>query len=227
MNKKAYLELGIALCNTLVKLVPIIPFKDSYEGRKNAEKIEKDWIKRLPRSFNYNNKQVKIITPNEDDRSWVDLIFIYDESFFPINFKAGLGETADNISGLKYLGYLLFNGVREDYSVPGISSHKALAKRIIEIKKGVEELNLENRDYFCIAYNLENEIIKVIPISCMNEEDLIVNPSNVFQANFHTASFDINRTQKDSIDFIINKYIEYAKKKADAYILFKEAGLIE
>jgi hypothetical protein len=227
MDRKEYLNLGIKLCNELVKRAPIVPITSHHEGRQNSAKIEKNWIKRLPTSFKFQNKKVKIILPEKDDRSWVDLSLIYDNKiFYPINFKASKGQTADNISGLKYLGFLIFNRVDKTFNVPRVSSHSNLAKRIAELIKK-RDYDLTNRDYFCMAYDINNENIRVIPVSSILSEHLKVNPSNIFQAKFHEAKFDINRNQKDAINFIIFKYVEYSKKRAEAYRFFKNQKLID
>ena len=78
-----------------------------------------------------------------------------------------------------------------------------------------------------MAYNINNENTRIIPVSSILSEHLKVNPSNIFQAKFHEAEFDINRNQKDAIDFIISKYFDYSKKRAESYRFFKNQKLID
>ncbi|OGJ15723.1 hypothetical protein A3K73_04040 [Candidatus Pacearchaeota archaeon RBG_13_36_9] len=225
MNKQEYVSLGIRLCKELVELVPIISHTDHYEGRENAKAIEKDWISRVHSTFNFEGETAKVLTPERDDRFWTDFAIIYKEEFFPFNFKSGVGGTKDNISGLKYLRYLIFYDLDKEYNLKSITEEK-LAKDIIKLKKGEISFNETNRDYFCVAYNIRSGNIKIIPISCIKSEDLATNPKNLFQADFHNADFEINRTLRESVDFIIEKFIEYNKKRAKPYLSFREAGIV-
>lgn len=226
MKRKEYLELGIEICKFLVDKYPITTQDKHYEGRRNAEKTEKEWGKKLPQTFEFRGKTASIIKPEKDDRFWTDFAIIYDGEFFPLNFKSGLGGTKDNISGLKYIRYLIFYDLDGEYNLKSITEEN-LAKEIVKLKKKEKRFNENNRDYFCLAHNSETKEIKIIPVACLKQEDLTTNPKNLFQADFHNAKFDINRSLKDSVDFIIHNFINYNKKRAKSYLIFKMAGLVD
>jgi len=225
MNREQYLQTGVALCKELVKSNPIQKLVISHEGRKNSESIEKAWVSKLS-DFVYDNKKVKVIVKEKDDRYWVDFALIYDGEFFPINFKSGEGKTADNISGLKYIKYLIFYCLNGNYDVTNINE-KNLALNIVELLKGTAELDLHNRDYFCLSHCVVDNAIRVIPVGCIYEEDLVSNPKNLFQANFCTCRIKIRTNTKDMVSFIIKKFIEYQNKRAESYLIFKKAGFDE
>ena len=131
MNREEYLKTGIEICTELTRRFPIVTIADSYEGRKNAERIEKEWLNKIKSkgNFSFKGKEVKLIIKESDDRFWVDFAFIYDGDFFPVNFKSGAGRTADNISGLKYIRYLIFYDADGEFQVPGTSEDE-LARKI-------------------------------------------------------------------------------------------------
>lgn len=223
MDRKEYLKLGINLANELIKKYPIKKHSEHYEGRKNAEKTEKEWMKKIPEKFEFNGKSANIIKPKKDDRFWTDFAIIYNGEFFPFNFKSGLGGTRDNISGLKYIRYLIFYDLDEEYNLKSITEEK-LAKEIVELKEGKKIFNETNRDYFCLAHNSKSGEIKIIPVACLMQKDLTTNPKNLFQADFHNAEFDITRSLKDSVDFIIKNFFDYNKKRAKSYLILREKG---
>lgn len=224
MNRKEYIELGIEICHELVRNVPIKTISKSYEGRQNAAEIEKEWISKI-RNFTHKGKEVKLLIKKEDDRFWVDFAFIYDGEFFPVNFKSGAGLTADNISGLKYIRYLIFWDMDREFNVCGMSEG-GLAKSIILLLKKKIPFNNQNRDYFCLAHCTEDNSVKVVPVGCIHEEDLNTNPKNLFQANFHTCRI-VERNLKQMVAFIITKFIEYQYKRAAPYLIFKNEGFSE
>ncbi len=227
MNREEYINNAKEICNLFVREVPIIPVTKYYEGRKNSEETEKNWLKKIKnKEFKYNNKKVKLIIPEKNDRFWVDFAFVYDNEFYPINFKSGAGRTDDNISGLKYLRYLIFYDVNSEFKVRGLRNEDKFSKKIILLLKGQEEFDNHNRDYFCLSHCTDDNSVRIVPIGCIHKDDLKVNPKNLFQVNFHTCRL-VNRTLKEMVSFIIKKYIEYQRKRAGAYLIFKEEGFDE
>ena len=224
MDYETYIDVGIKICQEFVRKHPIRIVGDSHEGRKNAEQIEKDWISRIE-DFEFEGKQVNLIIKEEDDRFWVDFAFTYDGEFFPINFKSGAGRTADNISGLKYIRYMIFYDADLDYNIKSISE-ELLAKNIVELLKNPNNLNLTNRDYFCLAHCTVDDSVKIIPVGQIESNDLNTNPKNLFQANFHTARLT-KRDIKEMVEFIIKKFLEYQKKRATSFLLFQDADFEE
>ncbi|MBU3918836.1 hypothetical protein KKC63_02950 [Patescibacteria group bacterium] len=221
MTIKEYREFGIKLSEELIKLIPIISSQDHYEGRENAKKTEKEWIRKFPDTFIFEGKEAKIAIPEEDDRSWIDFSIAYKEEFFPYNFKSASGATTDNIGGLKYIPFLIFNEREISYN------EKNLTTEIIRFEKEEKVFDSANRDYFLICYCTKDSSTKIIPLLCIGKDDLKTNPKNLFQANFHTAKIDLDRSLSDGIDMIIEKFIEYQAKRAGCYLILKDEGIIQ
>lgn len=222
MNREQYLEHGKLICDKLVSDHPIETVTRHHEGRKNAEETEKKWLQRVKKEFTFKDKQVRVFIPKKDDRFWLDFSFTYNGEFFPVNFKSGAGRTADNISGLKYLRYMIFYDLDSDYNIKQPASHLDFSKRVVLLLKGEEPFDEHNRDYFCLSHCTDDDSVRVLPIGCVKNSDLKTNPSNLFQVNFHNAR-TTNRTLREMVHFIISKYVEYQKKKS-AYHVFKEEG---
>lgn len=51
-------------------------------------------------------------------------------------------------------------------------------------------------------------------------EDYVTNPSNGFQANFNKIK-TVEKTFEEGRTYILNKYKEYLKKKAEAYLILE------
>ena len=224
MDRSKYLKVGEEICKELVRLYPIRPAPKSHEGRTDATITEKDWISRI-KNFTYAGEPVKLLKTEDDDRVWVDFAFLYSGEYFPVNFKSGIGRTADNISGLKYIRYLLFYDVDSEFNVQGISE-ESIAKRITSLLRKEIRLDTHNRDYFCISHCSADNSVRIIPVGSIAEEDLATNPKNLFQVNFHTCRL-VKRDLRQMVAFVIKKFIEYQKKRADGYRIFTDAGFTE
>jgi len=216
---EVYRSFGIRLMEALVRAYhsPVLG-KGALEPREDSRALETAWKKTLPAFFDFEGRIFKITTDLTDSRKWCDLTLSCDELVFHYNFKAGdpNGHSKDNIGGLCWLRHLILNK-------SGGTFRKILAEDIADLRTGRRAYDLTTRDYF-ILYYLGGGESKIIPVGAIRPQDIVSNPSNLLQADFRTAQ-TVARTQKETIDFLIDLYIDYAIKLAIPANILQAAGI--
>ena len=178
------------------------------DGRIDSLLSESKVAKKIADKFNF-------VILKEGNRDFGDFYIKIEERLFPVNIKLTSidNNSNDNLSGIvNLLKYVLF-----DNESCG-SGHKGLAKKIAS-----GNITDKFNDYGYLCIEKETGLCKVATILTM--ENYVVNPSNGFQANFNRIKI-VDKTLENSHKYIINKYIEYCKKKAEAYLILIKSNQI-
>jgi len=154
-------------------------------------------------------KKFKNITLKKSNRSFGDIFININGKEYPINIKltSEKNKSNDNLVGMgSIMGYIFFNNKR-------INNHNLIAKKI----KNNEISNVEN-DYGFIS--ITKETGKAIVSTMLTMEGYSVNPINGFQANFEKIK-TVDKSFEEGRRYMLNKYKEYLRKKAEAYFIIE------
>jgi len=214
----------------------------SIEGEKwFLSSLEQSWYYYLDKSKstndykNYIEKEnwFRLIIPTSS-RSWFDFAIILDNYFYPINIKITQNNwKVSNLFWVKVLDYLLFYNYIEENNIHFIKkrNEEAIAldikKSLIDIKNNRLEVDLRYynldkiRDYFFLVIDKDTSKSKVYPFLNIKEQDIIVNPKNAFQINFHTLEDEITSDLDlwQNIQKLVNLYYNYVSKKAIPFMI--------
>lgn len=249
MTYKEYIENGIQLINFVLNSGNYLYNTDDYNNREwriNSTKWEDDFIAAI---FINNNNWKNIGTINiyniyqhvKDDviviypstaRSWIDFGILSWDIFIPVNIKISNWKTADNLFWIQVLNYLLFWDYIMDEN--GIHYPKTKNENVIaeDLAFSLSNDNFNNnfntnsiRDYFFLTINKLTWENKIYPFFNLLEDDIKVNPKNAFQVNFNNINYNISNDLdfNNNIYKLINKYYDYIEKKAQPYLILKEA----
>ena len=154
-------------------------------------------------------KQFPNITSKKNNRAFGDFkIEASNGDVYPVNLKLTSedNKSNDNLVGMVgIMSHIFFGGKKS-------SSHSAIAKKL---RNG--EIEDSNNDYGFLSITKETGISKTSTMLAM--EGYVVNPSNGFQANFNKIETIEDKTCSDGRDYMLKKYKEYLKKKAEAYLI--------
>ena len=174
------------------------------DGRIASLLAEPEILARIEKEFdNITAKRDK------ENRSFGDMTIVIDNKEFPVNLKltSENNNSNDNLVGLVGLMcHIFFDGKR-------VNGHSSIARKI---KEG--NYSEKYNDYGFISITKETGKCEVSTILSM--ENYVVNPSNGFQANFNRV-ITKEKTFEDGRAYILNKYREFLKKKAEAFLILE------
>lgn len=177
------------------------PLKD---GRLNSSFNEDEIIKLIKKKF-------KISEPNS--RQWFDFSFEENGEFYPINIKVTTTDTADNLN-CKLGIYYALSGLMPDFSngIDWLNYFERLKENIGKNKK---------KDYYFLIINKNNP--EDIFISTLKSiKTLQANGNNLpFQCKWGDNKIMKKRSFEESKKFILTKFGESIKLRADIYFNFK------
>lgn len=200
MNNKLLEEL-IEIKNWINKNPEVIS-RENEDGRIDSLLKESTISKKI--ADNFKNVYFKV-----SNRSFGDIYIEIDKKKYPVNIKltSKTNNSNDNLVGMVSLMSFIFFGGKS------CNSHSQIAKKI---KDGL--FSKEENDYGFISITKETGECEVSTMITM--EGYVVNPSNGFQANFNKIN-TIDKSFDQGRAYIINKYKEYLKKKAEAYLILE------
>lgn len=177
------------------------PLKD---GRLNSSVNESEIINIIKTNF-------KIEVPNS--RQWFDFSFIEQGEFIPVNIKVTTTNTADNLN-CKLGIYYSLTGLMPDFhnEIDWLNYFEKLKANL-----GTHT----NKDYYFLIINKDNP--KDVFINTLKGIKVLqANGNNLpFQCKWNSNKLIENRTFDQSRDFILGKFGESIKLRADIYFNFK------
>jgi len=222
-EREEYLRIGKGLCAELESINPIkksgiLKIPKGIDGRFRSKDMEDAYLASIGdgTEFEFEGKTATF-TYESKSRTWTDFEITYEEETFHYNFKAGEGNSDDDIGGLAYIRYLICNEIGQP------ASEVRFCEEILGQR---DDIDVTPRDYFLFAVDANSGHLNIIAVGEIQDEDLVTNPRNQFQTNPHTADA-VTRTQEEATLFLIRKFIEYTRKKAASYAVFTDAGLTE
>lgn len=178
------------------------PLKD---GRLNSSFNEDEIIKLIKKKF-------KISEPNS--RQWFDFSFEENGEFYPVNIKVTTTDTADNLN-CKLGIYYALTGLMPDFSngIDWLNYFERLKENMGKNK---------DKDYYFLIINKSNpEEIFVATLKSIKK--LQANGNNLpFQCRWKENKEITERTFEESQKFILSKFGESIKLRADIYFNFKK-----
>lgn len=177
------------------------PLKD---GRLNSSFNEDEIIRILKTPFQINEPQ---------SRQWFDFSFEENGEFYPVNIKVTTTDTADNLN-CKLGIYYALTGLMPDFSngVDWLTYFERLKENIGKN---------ESKDYYFLIVNKNNP--KDIFINTLKSiKTLQANGNNLpFQCKWNDNRLMQQRSFEESKQFILSKFGESIKLRADMYFNFK------
>lgn len=178
------------------------PLKD---GRLNSSFNEDEIIKLIKNKF-------KISEPNS--RQWFDFSFEENGEFFPVNIKVTTTDTADNLN-CKLGIYYALTGLMPDFS-NGIDWLNYFERLKENMGKN------QNKDYYFLIIN-KNNPEEIFATTLKSIKKLQANGNNLpFQCRWKENKEITERTFEESKKFILSKFGESIKLRADIYFNFKK-----
>jgi hypothetical protein len=177
--------------------------EDFSDGRVNSLLSERDILIRISENF------TNVRLPSKS-RSFGDFYIDIDGKYFPANLKltSQSNGSNDNLVGMVgIMRHIFFNGKK-------INGHNKIATEIKE-----ENYSNEYNDYGFLS--ITKETGKANVSTMLKMEGYTVNPSNGFQANFNKINTVEEKSFEDGRAFMLNKYKEYLKKKAEAFLILE------
>lgn len=177
--------------------------KDFSDGRVNSLLSEKEILDRIGNNFS----NVKI---SNSSRSFGDFYIIIYDKYFPVNLKLTSKDnnSNDNLVGMvSIMKHIFFNNKK-------FNGHNKIA---FELKE--ENYSNEYNDYGFLSITKETGEAHISTMIKM--EGYTVNPSNGFQANFNKIITVEEKTFEEGREYMLNKYKEYLKKKAEAFLILE------
>ena len=169
------------------------------DGRINSIDDEATIIEILKKEYGNN-----IIEP--PPRCWWDLKIFG----VPINIKVSAFKTADNFSAKGAVLFSLTN--LSEKEIDSVKSWKAFEDKVV-LGKDIED---NGRDYYCIVLNKTTNEVMLQGLKTLTK--LTPNGNNLlFQINWSKNKTIINRTHKESYDFLIGAYKESVRKKVSVH----------
>lgn len=178
------------------------PLKD---GRLNSSFNEDEIIKLIKKKF-------KISEPNS--RQWFDFSFEENGKFFPVNIKVTTTDTADNLN-CKLGIYYALTGLMPDFSngIDWLNYFERLKENIGTI---------QDKDYYFLIIN-KNNPEEIFTTTLKSIKKLQANGNNLpFQCRWKENKEITERTFEESKKFILSKFGESIKLRADIYFNFKK-----
>lgn len=176
--------------------------KSNEDGRIDSLLGEDIIIKNLKSEFSF-------IETKSSNRDFGDIYINIDDNKYPVNIKLTSinNNSCDNLVGMvSLMSYFFFNGEK-------ITGHSEIARRIAN-----GNFSKEEKDYGFISITKETGLAEVSTMITM--EGYVINPSNGFQANFNKIR-TVEKTFEEGRKYILNKYREYLKKKAEPYLILE------
>lgn len=199
MIPQTLLEIKDLLLGNKLKLST--PLRD---GRLNSSFNEDEIIKIIKKKF-------KISEPNS--RQWFDFSFEENGEFYPVNIKVTTTDTADNLN-CKLGIYYALTGLIPDFSngIDWLNYFERLKENIGKNKK---------KDYYFLIINKNNpEDIFINTLKSI--KTLQANGNNLpFQCKWADNKIMKQRSFEESKKFILTKFGESIKLRADIYFNFK------
>lgn len=178
------------------------PLKD---GRLNSSFNEDEIIKLIKKKF-------KISEPNS--RQWFDFSFEENGEFYPVNIKVTTTDTADNLN-CKLGIYYALTGLMPDFS-NGIDWLNYFERLKENMGKN------QDKDYYFLIINKSNPE-EIFATTLKSIKKLQANGNNLpFQCRWKENKEITERTFEESQKFILSKFGESIKLRADIYFNFKK-----
>lgn len=175
------------------------------DGRINSSVNESEILKAITKEFNINE-------PNS--REWFDFSFEDGGEIYPVNIKVTTTTTADNLN-CKLGIYYCLTGLLPDFS-NGINWLSYFNKLHDNLGK------YENKDYYFLIVN-KNDPKDIFINSLKHIPQLQANGNNLpFQCHWNDNRQVKNRTFDESKQFILSKFGESIKLRAEIYFNFKK-----
>lgn len=169
------------------------------------------------------------------DRHWFDFWITLKWIFFPVNIKITKWDSHDNLFWLSVIKYLLFWPDSIDkygcHNIVYVNDESKISQKIFDSVSDNKFNNIKEdfkttivRDYFLLSINKNTWHITTFPFLNIPKENLMLNPSNWFQANFEKIPKWISNDIlfEENINKMIYMYYEYVSKKASPYILLSQ-----
>lgn len=174
------------------------------DGRLNSSFNEDEIINTIQRRFD-------IETPNS--RHWFDFSFTDNSSFYPVNIKVTTTETADNLNCKLGIYYCLTGSMPHfQNTLNWLNYFENLRDNL-----GVSQ----DKDYYFLVIN-KNNPEDIIVNSLKHLHTLQPNGNNLpFQCRWNDNRIAVNRTFEESKQFILSKFGESIKQRAEIYFNFK------
>lgn len=230
VDVRAFRRQGFKLLDALVAAYPIddvatkvlADARTGADGRDISRSLDREWTAAISgASFTVDGADAHVRT--FANRFWIDLSITHNGIIYPVNFKAGKGASPDNVGGLRMWRYLILGEPLDSntHALPRANlSESQLAKKAGELYRSDDPRIAEAvREYFCLHYNTSTGTMSRFGISDLSEDALKLNPKNGAQVKMvaHPAA---NRTNRESLSFILEKYREYLFKMSEPWRAF-------
>lgn len=175
------------------------------DGRINSAINEQEIIDSIQNKFN-------IIIPNI--RQWYDIAIELGNTFYPINIKVTESSSADNLN-CKLGIYYALTGIIPNFN-NGVDWGKFLT--MLESNFGINQ----DKDYYFLIVNKKNHK-DVFATSLKALPNIVPNGNNLpFQCRWDSNRIRIDRTFDEAAKFIMTKFAESIKLRADMYFIFNK-----
>lgn len=150
---------------------------------------------------------------NPRDRERYDFWLQINENFIPVNIKVTETTNADNLNCKLWIYYAL------TWILPDFKNEIPREKFFVKLKENLEDTN---KDYYFLIVNKAN-LSDIFITSLKWLTTLVPNWNNLpFQCKWDDNRTFIKRTFEQSKSFILTKFWDSIKKRANIFLVFKE-----
>jgi len=188
-----------------LKSTEIVLSSQTEDGRINASINEAEIIEHIKKNFSINVST---------KRSWYDFSIIEEDKFIPVNIKVTQTTQADNLN-CKLGIYYTLTGLMPDFhnEIDSLNFFEKLSKNIG---------NQTNKDYYFLIFN-KNIPKDIFYNSLRGLQELQANGNNLpFQCQWNKNREIKTRTFEEVKEFLLRKYGESIKLRANMYFHFKK-----
>jgi hypothetical protein len=188
-----------------LKSTEIVLSSQTEDGRINASINEAEIIEHIKKNFSINVST---------KRSWYDFSIIEEDKFIPVNIKVTQTTQADNLN-CKLGIYYTLTGLMPDFhnEIDSLNFFEKLSKNIG---------NQTNKDYYFLIFN-KNIPKDIFYNSLRGLQELQANGNNLpFQCQWNKNREIETRTFEEVKEFLLRKYGESIKLRANMYFHFKK-----